>query len=78
MKAAFTRTYNKESHLTPYASGATKKGRGRGGGGGGGEDLLEMEGEGEETGMVEEEEEEEDDLTKDTMIKVITVKFHVF
>ena len=27
MKAAFTRTYNKESHLTPYAveSAATKK-----------------------------------------------------
>ena len=70
MKAAFTRTYNKETHLTPYAFGAAKKGRGRGGGGGG-EEMLELEGEGETSVMAEEEEEDEDDFSKNTMIKVL-------
>ncbi|XP_030588294.1 replication factor C subunit 1 [Archocentrus centrarchus] len=53
VKAAFTRAYNKEAHLTPYSLQAVKKGR-RGGGGElelGGEDInqedLESEDEGE-------------------------------
>lgn len=66
MKAAFTRAYNKEVHLTPYSLLAVKKGR-RGGGGeseGGGEDMdsqtLESEDEGES-------------LQRDAMIKVRTI-----
>ncbi|ELU15704.1 hypothetical protein CAPTEDRAFT_175237 [Capitella teleta] len=63
VKAAFTRTYNKSVHLTPYATGSSvaKKKRGAGGG----EELEEEEG-----GEVEEEEEEEEDITKDSMIKL--------
>ncbi|XP_053382559.1 replication factor C subunit 1-like [Mercenaria mercenaria] len=66
-KAAFTRTYNKEVHMTPYSTGAaTKKKRG----GGANTDELELLGNEEEGGgAVEEEEEEGDDLETDTMIK---------
>ena len=68
VKAAFTRTYNKEAHLTPYAiSSGPKKGK-RKGGAGGGEGELGEEGE-EETGAVSEESEGED-VMADGMIKV--------
>ena len=68
VKAALTRTFNKESHLTPYAlKDAPKKVR-RGGGGGGGEEFGETgEGSG---GELSEDEEDNDDVTKDAMIKV--------
>ncbi len=73
VKAAFTRAYNKESHLTPYSTGAApKKGRRRGGVAAT-DDLDELEGGYEEGGtQPEEDEEEEEDVTTDTMIKVIT------
>ncbi|XP_052764097.1 replication factor C subunit 1-like isoform X2 [Mya arenaria] len=65
-KAAFTRQYNKEVHMTPYSTGAVAKKK-RGGGGG---DLPDPLGEGEEGGGPEEEEEGEDDtIETDTMIK---------
>ena len=65
MKAAFTRTYNKEIHLAPYAiTTVTKKGRRKGGGGEG-----ELGEEGEEEAVVSEESDQEDVLT-DGMIKV--------
>lgn len=65
VKAAFTRTYNKEVHLTPYSLQAVKKGR-RGGGGGGGESELG----GEEMGQdVQESEDEGEGLKTDAMIK---------
>ena len=68
-KAAFTRTYNKQIHLTPYSTGVVAKKR-RGGGGG---DELDMLGAEEGDGVVEEEEEEvDDDIDIDTMIKVGT------
>lgn len=63
MKAAFTRAYNKEVHLTPYSLQAVKKGR-RGGGGEselGGEDVDKE---------VQESEDEGDSLKIDAMIKV--------
>lgn len=63
VKAAFTRTYNKEVHLTPYSLQVVKKGR-RGGGG-----ESELAGEDGEN-VVQESEEEEDGLQKDAMIKV--------
>ncbi|KAL8584248.1 hypothetical protein ACOMHN_034933 [Nucella lapillus] len=69
-KAAFTRQYNKESHMTPYATGeATKKKRGRG------TTTPEEDygmGEGEEGGPPPEtdSEKEDDGLERDTMIKV--------
>lgn len=64
VKAAFTRTYNKEVHLTPYSLQVVKKGR-RGGGGG----ESELAGEDGENVVLESEEEEEG-LQKDAMIKV--------
>ncbi|XP_042340871.1 replication factor C subunit 1 isoform X2 [Plectropomus leopardus] len=61
VKAAFTRAYNKEVHLTPYSLQAVKKGR-RGGGAGesepGGEDIDN-----------EEQESEDEGLKTDAMIK---------
>lgn len=63
MKAAFTRAYNKEAHLTPYSLQAVKKGR-RGGGGEselGGEDV---------DNEVQESEDEGEGLKTDAMIKV--------
>ncbi|KAK0152836.1 Replication factor C subunit 1 [Merluccius polli] len=68
VKAAFTRAYNREVHLTPYSLQAVKKGR-RGGGGAGGEGELageEMDSQG--PAAAEEEEEEEENLL-DGMIK---------
>ncbi|XP_055014455.1 replication factor C subunit 1 [Boleophthalmus pectinirostris] len=63
VKAAFTRAYNKEVHLTPYSLQVVKKGR-RGGGGGGDLELGEdMETE------VRESEDEGDNLQTDAMIK---------
>ncbi|KAK6167429.1 hypothetical protein SNE40_021461 [Patella caerulea] len=68
-KAAFTRTYNKECHLTPYATGAApKKKRGRGAGDEDGEELLKMEGE-EDGGTAISDDEEDNGLETDTMIK---------
>ncbi|XP_060066245.1 replication factor C subunit 1-like [Ylistrum balloti] len=72
-KSAFTRTYNKGVHLTPYSTGVlTKKKRGGVGSGGAlaGPDGDDEEGNG---AMLEESEDDEnddkDDLQKDTMIK---------
>ena len=72
-KAAFTRTYNKEVHLTPYATGTLTK-KGRGGGAPVGEDYgLEGEDEGEGTTAVpESDEENSNDLELDSMIKVFS------
>lgn len=64
VKAAFTRAYNKEVHLTPYSLQVVKKGR-RGGGG-----ESELAGEDGENVVHESEEEEEEGLQKDAMIKV--------
>lgn len=61
VKAAFTRTYNKEVHLMPYSMQAVKKGR-RGGGGEtelGGEDVDN-----------EVQESEDEGVKTDAMIKV--------
>ncbi|KAG7155024.1 Replication factor C subunit 1-like [Homarus americanus] len=61
VKAAFTRTYNKESHLTPFAAPSiTKKKKGTKVGG---EDMYGDEEE-------EEEDEEEEDISSSAMIKV--------
>uniref|UniRef100_A0A8D3E4D7 Replication factor C subunit 1 n=1 Tax=Scophthalmus maximus TaxID=52904 RepID=A0A8D3E4D7_SCOMX len=77
VKAAFTRAYNKEVHLTPYSLQTVKKGR-RGGAGGeseqGGEDV--------DNGQQESEDEGEG-LKADAMIKVIQTaiivcKLHAF
>lgn len=69
MKAAFTRAYNKEVHLTPYSLQAVKKGRRGGGGGGeselGGEDV---------DNEVQESEDEGEGLKTDAMIKVRALK----
>nr|XP_020479853.1 replication factor C subunit 1 [Monopterus albus] len=62
VKAAFTRAYNKEVHLTPYSLQAVKKGR-RGGGGEselGGDDMDQD---------VQESEDEGESLKTDAMIK---------
>lgn len=64
VKAAFTRAYNKEVHLTPYSLQVVKKSR-RGGGG-----ESELAGEDGENVVQESEEEEEEGLQKDAMIKV--------
>uniref|UniRef100_A0A8D0A2S6 Replication factor C subunit 1 n=1 Tax=Sander lucioperca TaxID=283035 RepID=A0A8D0A2S6_SANLU len=65
VKAAFTRAYNKEAHLTPYSLQAVKKGR-RGGGGEsefGGEDMDN-----------EVQESEDEGLKTDAMIKQTEAK----
>lgn len=69
-KAAFTRTYNKEVHMTPYATGTLTK-KGRGGGAATAEDYsMEGEEEGEGTAAVQEsDEEEKSDVELDSMIK---------
>ncbi len=61
VKAAFTRAYNKEVHLTPYSLQAVKKGR-RGGGG-----ESELGGEDVDNGV---QESEDEGLQTDAMIKV--------
>ena len=69
VKAAFTRTFNKESHKVPYAvTQAAKKGKKRGTGGASMEEELELEG-GEEQDASGAEE-SDDDVTNDAMIKV--------
>ncbi|CAL1548583.1 unnamed protein product [Lymnaea stagnalis] len=71
-KAAFTRQYNKEIHLTPYATGSiNKKRRTRGVAMEEDEAVLEEEGGGEETTGAEgeSEKEEEESLEENTMIK---------
>lgn len=62
VKAAFTRAYNKEAHLTPYSLQVVKKGR-RGG------PEAELGGE-EAEQEPQEEEEEEEGMASDAMIKV--------
>lgn len=62
MKAAFTRAYNKEVHLTPYSLQAVKKGR-RGGGG------ADLDG-GDEGPDDQESGDEAEGLKADAMIKV--------
>lgn len=62
MKAAFTRAYNKESHLTPYSLQAVKKGKR----GGPEPDLAALDG---ENDSQQQEEEDEEELA-DAMIKV--------
>lgn len=61
VKSAFTRAYNRETHLTPYSLQPIKKGR-RGGG-------VEAELGGEEQAEQPEEEEEEEGVAADAMIK---------
>ncbi|XP_014353333.1 replication factor C subunit 1 isoform X1 [Latimeria chalumnae] len=70
VKAAFTRTYNKEAHLTPYSLHAVKKGK-RGAGSALDSDLNEeLRG-----GDVQQQENEEDDnIETDAMIKQKKVK----
>ncbi|XP_032418854.1 replication factor C subunit 1 isoform X2 [Xiphophorus hellerii] len=63
VKAAFTRAYNKEVHLTPYSLQAVKKGR-RGGGGGG----ADLDG-GDEGPDDQESGDEAEGLKADAMIK---------
>ncbi|KAG7485279.1 replication factor C subunit 1 [Solea senegalensis] len=63
VKAAFTRTYNKEVHLTPYSLQIVKKGRR-----GGGEGESELGGEGMDN-EPQEPEGEEEGLKTDAMIK---------
>lgn len=63
MKAAFTRAYNKEVHLTPYSLQTVKKGRR----GGGGESEL---GEDDVNQAAQESEDEGENLKADAMIKV--------
>ena len=65
VKAAFTRSYNKESHMLPYSNIVIKKSR-KGASAGGIEDLEDDD----ETLEVGEEEQEEDDVTTDAMIMV--------
>ncbi|XP_069105828.1 replication factor C subunit 1-like [Argopecten irradians] len=66
-KSAFTRTYNKEVHMTPYSTGVvTKKKRGGGGTSVAGPEEGDEEGMGD---MSEESDDEKDDPLKDTMIK---------
>ena len=68
VKAAFTRAYNKDVHLTPYSLQVVKKGR-RGGGGSG---DLELGGEDVDYD-VQESEDEGEGIKTDAMIKVRTL-----
>ncbi|XP_055871771.1 replication factor C subunit 1-like isoform X2 [Biomphalaria glabrata] len=68
-KSAFTRQYNKEAPLTPYATGTISKKKGGRGTNVEEEFELEEEGEGEVGGVDSEEENEEESLEADTMIK---------
>ena len=63
VKAAFTRAFNKEAHMTPYAAGHVKKGRSKESA------TAEEEGFGDEDEVVEEEDDNEDP-SLDAMIKV--------
>ncbi|XP_071360428.1 replication factor C subunit 1 [Trachinotus anak] len=68
VKAAFTRAYNKEVHLTPYSLQAVTKGRRGGGGGGGGGGESELGGE-DMDNEVQESDDEKEGLKADAMIK---------
>ena len=70
VKAAFTRTYNKEVHMTPYASGTVaKKGKRQNAGNSG--DIDEIDEETGEAGVASDAgENDDDDLNLDSMIKV--------
>jgi replication factor C subunit 1 len=62
VKAAFTRTYNKESHMNPFCAVAVKKLK-----------ASKVDAEGEEYDEVMDEgddDEQEDEITADSMIKV--------
>lgn len=65
VKAAFTRAYNKEAHLTPYSLQAVKKGRR-----GAVDTDLALDPDSDLQGQ--EEEEEEETLNTDAMVKVNT------
>jgi hypothetical protein len=66
VKAAFTRAYNKEAHMTPYAAGQVKKGRLKDTA----DDLEALDGD--EDGLAGEDDDEEhnEDPSLDAMIKV--------
>jgi replication factor C subunit 1 len=66
VKAAFTRAYNKEAHMTPYAAGQVKKGRSKDTA----DDLEALDGD--EDGLAGEvdDEEQSEDPSLDAMIKV--------
>ena len=73
-KAAFTRQYNKEIHLTPYATGAAGGRKRKARGAPMEEEVLGLEeetGEGDGLNPPSDEEEEEEGIETDTMIKVI-------
>lgn len=63
MKAAFTRAYNKEGHMTPYASVQVKKGRSK-------DTPDDQEALLDEDALEEDEEEPSEDPSLDAMIKV--------
>ena len=68
VKAAFTRAYNKEGHMTPYAAGQIKKGRAK-------EVSEEAYGDEEEDQQdADQDSEQDDDPTMDAMIKVKSKK----
>lgn len=68
VKAAFTRTYNKEVHLTPYSLQAIKKGRR------GGAEESELEVQDAEKDAAPVSEDEGESLSVDAMIKVMSSK----
>lgn len=68
VKAAFTRAYNKEAHLTPYAAGLVKVGRSKGTAAT--DELEALEGLDGDDVVGAEDEENDDDPTLDAMIKV--------
>lgn len=71
MKAAFTRAYNKEVHLTPYATVAVaKKGQRRGESTN--QEDYELETGEDSTAVEESEHSGDEDITADSMIKVRT------
>nr|CAG4641095.1 EOG090X0AVC [Eulimnadia texana] len=68
VKAAFTRLYNKESHLIPYSAGTISRGRSKA-------STVEVEDFDEEEGLEDADEDEEDeDVEHDAMIKVKKAK----
>uniref|UniRef100_A0A8C4YVD7 Replication factor C subunit 1 n=1 Tax=Gadus morhua TaxID=8049 RepID=A0A8C4YVD7_GADMO len=73
VKAAFTRAYNREVHLTPYSLQAVKKGR-RGAGGAGGEGGELGGEEMDSQAPAEEESQEEEENLMDGMIKLRKAK----
>jgi hypothetical protein len=69
VKAAFTRAYNKENRVNPYAQlDSISKGRASSFG------DIGVEGEGEDEVAEEDGEEDDEDVSKDTMIKVSVMR----